>query len=68
MYEPDVCFIRLLMRDFADGTQILSLYQENEEEQERQVSMATSNGVMMQYFHWYTPDDGNLWKQLAKKC
>jgi alpha-amylase len=23
------------------------------------------NGVMMQYFHWYTPDDGQLWNQLA---
>lgn len=22
------------------------------------------NGTMMQYFHWYTPSDGTLWKQL----
>jgi alpha-amylase len=27
--------------------------------------MAEQNGVMMQYFHWYTPNDGNLWNQLA---
>ncbi|HYW19388.1 MAG TPA: alpha-amylase [Nodularia sp. (in: cyanobacteria)] len=25
-----------------------------------------SNGVMMQYFHWYNPNDGNLWNQLNK--
>lgn len=25
-----------------------------------------SNGVMMQYFHWYNPNDGNLWNQLDK--
>jgi alpha-amylase len=24
------------------------------------------NGVMMQYFHWYSPDDGTLWNQLTK--
>jgi alpha-amylase len=24
------------------------------------------NGVMMQYFHWYNPDDGQLWNQLAE--
>jgi alpha-amylase len=23
---------------------------------------------MMQYFHWYTPADGNLWKQLAENA
>ena len=28
--------------------------------------MSEHNGVMMQYFHWYTPADGNLWKQLAE--
>jgi alpha-amylase len=27
--------------------------------------MSSHNGVMMQYFHWYSPADGNLWKQLA---
>ena len=26
--------------------------------------MATVNGVMMQYFHWYTAADGNLWKEV----
>ncbi len=27
--------------------------------------MSEPNGVMMQYFHWYVPEDGNLWNQLA---
>lgn len=26
--------------------------------------MSEPNGVMMQYFHWYVPEDGNLWNQL----
>ena len=26
------------------------------------------NGVMMQYFHWYTPADGTLWTQLAENA
>jgi alpha-amylase len=30
--------------------------------------MEEFNGVMMQYFHWYTPADGTLWKQLAEKA
>ena len=30
--------------------------------------MAYRNGVMMQYFHWYMPNDGNLWKQVADKA
>lgn len=30
--------------------------------------MSIENGVMMQYFHWYTPADGNLWKQLAENA
>ena len=25
--------------------------------------MADGNGVIMQYFHWYTPDDGSLWNE-----
>ena len=25
-----------------------------------------TNGVIMQYFHWYIPDDGSLWNQLNK--
>src|SRR6056297_735292 len=28
--------------------------------------MSDYNGVMMQYFHWYTAADGSLWKQMAK--
>ncbi len=27
--------------------------------------MAELNGVMMQYFHWYTPADGSLWREVA---
>ncbi len=30
--------------------------------------MTEFNGAMMQYFHWYTPADGTLWKQLAKSA
>jgi alpha-amylase len=30
--------------------------------------MADYNGAMMQYFHWYTPADGTLWKQLSEKA
>jgi alpha-amylase len=30
--------------------------------------MSHRNGVMMQYFHWYLPNDGSLWKQLAEKA
>jgi alpha-amylase len=30
--------------------------------------MSDPNGVMMQYFHWYTPCDGSLWKQVAEKA
>ncbi len=30
--------------------------------------MSTYNGAMMQYFHWYTPADGSLWKQLAENA
>ncbi|MGB2926250.1 MAG: alpha-amylase [Limnothrix sp.] len=28
--------------------------------------MSEFNGVMMQYFHWYSPADGNLWKEVAE--
>lgn len=28
--------------------------------------MSEANGVMMQYFHWYTPADGTLWNQVAR--
>jgi alpha-amylase len=27
-----------------------------------------NNAVMMQYFHWYYPQDGSLWNQLAKEA
>lgn len=30
--------------------------------------MSKYKGVMMQYFHWYTPADGKLWKQLAENA
>ena len=26
--------------------------------------MSDTNGVMMQYFHWYLPNDGTLWNEL----
>lgn len=30
--------------------------------------MSNLNGVMMQYFHWYTPADGGLWHELAQRA
>lgn len=30
--------------------------------------MSKLNGVMMQYFHWYLPPDGNLWNELSEKA
>jgi alpha-amylase len=30
--------------------------------------MSDYNGVMMQYFHWYCPEDGSLWNQVAEKA
>jgi alpha-amylase len=30
--------------------------------------MSEINHVMMQYFHWYLPSDGNLWKQLGENA
>lgn len=30
--------------------------------------MKEYNGVMMQYFHWYLPADGSLWRQLASEA
>lgn len=29
--------------------------------------MSEPNGVMMQYFHWYVPNDGNFWNELAEQ-
>ena len=26
------------------------------------------NGTLMQYFEWYLPSDGSLWKQLSEKA
>ena len=34
---------------------------------ERQMN-AQLNGVMMQYFHWYTPGDGTLWDEAAARA
>ena len=30
--------------------------------------MSELNGVMMQYFEWYLPEDGTLWNKLAEGC
>lgn len=30
--------------------------------------MADINGTMMQYFHWYIPDDGNHWNNVKEKA
>ncbi|HTE20745.1 MAG TPA: alpha-amylase, partial [Armatimonadota bacterium] len=30
--------------------------------------MAESNGVMMQFFHWYVPSDGRLWAELSREA
>ncbi|UCD53027.1 MAG: alpha-amylase [Phycisphaerales bacterium] len=30
--------------------------------------MATVNGTMMQYFHWYTANDGSLWQQVKDEA
>jgi len=30
--------------------------------------MSAPNGVMMQYFHWYTADDGSLWNELTENA
>ena len=30
--------------------------------------MTGVNGVMMQYFHWYSPADGTLWETFAVKA
>lgn len=30
--------------------------------------MSVSNGVMFQFFHWYTAADGTLWNELADKA
>lgn len=30
--------------------------------------MPVTNGVMMQYFHWYLPADGTLWQEVADRA
>jgi alpha-amylase len=30
--------------------------------------MSNPNGVMLQYFHWYCPQDGTLWNQLKQSA
>ena len=30
--------------------------------------MSGLNGVMMQYFHWYLPADGSLWREVAQRA
>jgi alpha-amylase len=30
--------------------------------------MAQLNGTMMQYFHWYTPDRGDLWNEVKNRA
>ena len=30
--------------------------------------MTEYNGAMMQFFHWHTPADGSLWKQLVEQA
>jgi alpha-amylase len=30
--------------------------------------MADLNGTMMQYFHWYVPDDGSLWNEVNSQA
>ncbi len=30
--------------------------------------MPVTNGVMMQYFHWYLPADGTLWQQVVERA
>lgn len=30
--------------------------------------MGAVNGTMMQYFHWYIANDGNLWRQVASEA
>ena len=30
--------------------------------------MPIENGVMMQFFHWYTPADGTLWDEASSRA
>lgn len=31
-------------------------------------ALAAENGTMMQYFHWYVPNDGTLWTQVENNA
>ncbi len=35
---------------------------------ERMIDMSVINGVIIQFFHWYTPDDGSLWDTLSREA
>ena len=41
---------------------------ENERTLLAQKNVGEFNGVMMQWFHWYTDDDGNHWKKLKEEA
>ena len=41
---------------------------ENERTLLAQKNVGEFNGVMMQWFHWYTDDDGNHWKRLKTEA
>ena len=42
--------------------------EENERTLIDQKNVGEFNGVMMQWFHWYTADDGNHWKRLKEEA
>ena len=42
--------------------------EENERTLIDQKNVGEFNGVMMQWFHWYTADDGNHWKKLKEEA
>jgi hypothetical protein len=35
---------------------------------EKETAMASKNGTMMQYFHWYYPADGSLWTKVVNEA
>ena len=41
---------------------------ENERTLLAQKNVGEFNGVMMQWFHWYTDDDGNHWNKLKEEA
>src|SRR3990172_4480870 len=34
----------------------------------RRLAVTIQNGVMMQFFHWYSPGDGTLWDEVAARA